>query len=93
MSKKSPPHEYYMVAVRRHYESVWRLVSKHATLEEAQAELDQRRAYTGSFNYDNADLRVMSRSEAKREFGQKWEYVPIGGVRKTVKATSDEDDV
>jgi len=48
---------------------------------EAQAELDKRRAYTGTFNYDNAELRVISRSEAKKEFGKDWEYTPIGGNR------------
>jgi len=93
MSKKSPLTEYYVVAVRRHYETIWRIISKHATIEEAQAELNQRRAYTGSFNYDNADLRVLSRSEAKKEFGAKWEYVPIGGVRKAVKAPANDDDI
>ena len=72
--------EYFCVAVRRNYEPVWRVVSKHATREEAQAELDSRRAYTGAFNYDNAELRVISRSEAKKEFGDSWEYHPIGGA-------------
>jgi hypothetical protein len=91
MAKKALT-EYYVVAVRRHYEDIWRLVSKHATREEAQAELDERRAYTGSFNYDNADLRVLSRSEAKAEFGPKWEYVPIGGVRKPTKAPVSDDE-
>jgi hypothetical protein len=82
MSKKSQIGEYYCVAVQRNYESVWRVVSRHDTREEAQAELDARRAYTGAFNYDNAELRVISRSEAKQEFGKDWEYTPIG-VAKT----------
>ena len=69
--------QYYCVCVRRHYEEVWRVVSRHKTSEEAQAELEQRRSYTGVFNYDNADLRVISRSQAKEEFGKKWEYMPI----------------
>ncbi|MCC7449407.1 MAG: hypothetical protein IT324_18455 [Anaerolineae bacterium] len=77
MSKKRIP-DYYCLAVRRNYESIWRVVSKHASREEAQAELDKRRAYTGVFNYDNAELRVLSRSEAKQEFGDNWEYTPIG---------------
>jgi hypothetical protein len=70
--------EYYCVAVHREYESVWRVVSKHSTREEAEAELEKRRGYTGAFNYDNAELRVLSRSEAKKEFGANWEYAPIG---------------
>jgi hypothetical protein len=70
--------EYFCVCVRRNYESVWRVVSKHATREEAEAELEKRRGYTGAFNYDNAELRVLSRSEAKKEFGADWEYKPIG---------------
>jgi len=70
--------DYYCVAVKRDYESMWRVVSKHATREEAQAELDTRRAFTGVFNYDNAELRVLSRSDAKKEFGESWEYHPIG---------------
>lgn len=78
MTKKGQVAEYYCVAVRRHYEPLWRFVSKHATHEEAQTELEQRRGYTGAFNYDNADLRVISRSEAKKEFGASWEYTPIG---------------
>jgi hypothetical protein len=70
--------EYYCVGVRRDYEPVWRMVSKHATQGEAQAQLDKMRAYTGIFNYDNADLRILSRVEAKVEFGAQWEYKPIG---------------
>ena len=77
MSKRTVA-QYFCVGVRRNYESVWRLVSKHATLEEAQADVEEKRAYTGVFNYNNAELRVLSRSEAKEEFGPKWEYEPIG---------------
>jgi len=75
---RKPKAEYFCVAVKRDYESMWRVVSKHATREEAQAELDSRRAFTGVFNYDNAELRVLSRTEAKKEFGDTWEYHPIG---------------
>jgi hypothetical protein len=79
MSKKKQKNgEYYCVAVRRNYESIWRVVSKHGTRDEAQDELNKRRGYTGIFNYDNAELRVLSRSEAKAEFGADWEYKPIG---------------
>jgi hypothetical protein len=84
MAKKSQQQaEYYCVAVRRNYESVWRIISKHDSLEDAQRELTERRAYTGSFNYDNAELRVISRSEGKKEFGKDWEYTPIGGSKTT----------
>jgi len=82
MTKKSKV-EYYCVAVRRNYEEVWRIVSKHDTQEEAQAELEKRRSYTGAFNYDNAELRVISRDEAKSEFGKNWEYKPIGSTKAT----------
>lgn len=82
MAKKSEKvSEYFCVAVRRNYESIWRLVTQHPTREEAQAELDKRRAYTGSFNYDNAELRVISRAEGKKEFGKDWEYAPIGAPK------------
>ncbi len=77
MSKK-PNSEYFCVAVRRNYEDIWRVVSKHNTSDEAQAELDKRRSYTGAFNYDNAELRILSRAQAKQEFGAGWEYTPIG---------------
>ena len=77
MSKKSSL-EYFCVCVKRDYEDTWRVVSKHNTQAEAQAELDKRRGYTGVFNYDNAELRVISRSQAKEEFGPRWEYKPIG---------------
>jgi len=80
MAKKTNA-QYYCVCVRRNYESVWRVVSKHATREEAQAELEKRRAFTGEFNYDNAELRVLSRAEAKAEFGENWEYKPIGASK------------
>jgi hypothetical protein len=79
MAKKQKQPEYYCVAVKRNYEELWRMVSKHDTREEAEAELESRRSYTGAFNYDNAELRVVSRSEARKEFGPDWEYAPIGG--------------
>ncbi len=75
---KTPNSEYFCVAVRRNYEEVWRVVSKHSTSDEAQTELEKRRGYTGAFNYDNAELRVLSRSQAKKEFGARWEYKTIG---------------
>lgn len=78
MKKQTASAEYYCVAVQRNYESVWRVISKHDTIEEAERELERRRGFTGSFNYDNATLRILSRSEAKREFGKSWEYQPIG---------------
>jgi hypothetical protein len=85
--------EYYCVGVRRHYEPIWRMVSKHATRDEAQVQLDKMRGFTGNFSYDNADLRILSRLEAKAEFGVQWEFKPIvyspsktrggsGGVKK-----------
>lgn len=80
MSKKAGP-EYYCVCVRRNYESIWRVISKHDTREQAEADADARRAYTGVFNYDNAELRVISRSEAKAEFGPRWEYRAIGTAK------------
>src|SRR5262249_24257679 len=70
--------EYFVVGVKRNYEKIWRFVSKHNTREEAEAEMAKRRGYTGAFNYDDAELRVVSRAEAKAEFGRKWEYKPIG---------------
>ncbi len=79
--------EYYCVAVRRNYEEIWRVVSQHKTREEAQALLDEKRAYVGVFNYNNAELRIVSRSEAKVEFGKSWEYVAIG-ARPTAKSTA-----
>lgn len=85
MSKKRVS-EYFCVCVRRNYESIWRAISKHDTREQAQAALDERRAYTGVFNYDNAELRVLSRTEAKAEFGADWEYKPIGEAKTKVSA-------
>lgn len=87
MSKKSTVTEYYVVAVQRNYETVWRVVSKHDTLEAAEAELEERRSYTGAFNYDNAQLRVLSRAEAKKEFGKDWEYAPIGAPKPKPKSS------
>jgi hypothetical protein len=78
LKKKAKTAEYFCVCVRRDYEKIWRAVSKHETREAAEAEATERRAYTGSFNYDNAELRVFSRAEAKEIFGEDWEYRPIG---------------
>jgi hypothetical protein len=83
VATKKQQADYYCVAVKRNYEDVWRLVSKHDTREDAEAEIEKLRGYTGAFNYDNAELRVISRAEGKKEFGKSWEYAPIGGVRKT----------
>lgn len=91
MTKKAQAREYYCVAVKRNYEEQWRFVSKHDTYEAAEAELNERRAYTGAFNYDNAELRIFSRTEARVEFGPKWEYAPIGGVQKTKTVRTTED--
>ena len=93
MTKKTAKLEYFVVAVRRNYETVWRFVSKHDTREQAEAELEERKSYTGAFNYDNAELRVISRSEARKEFGADWEFTPIGGnkekpTRRVSAATS-----
>jgi hypothetical protein len=77
MSKKSNS-EYFCVAVRRNDEDIWCVVSKHNTQAETQAELEKRRDYTGAFNYDNAELQVLSHSQAKQEFGAHREYKPIG---------------
>jgi hypothetical protein len=87
MSKKSSP-EYFCVGVKRNYEDTWRIISKHDTQAEAQAEIDKRRAYTGVFNYDNAEFRVISRTKAKEEFGPRWEYKPIGTKDETKAAKS-----
>jgi hypothetical protein len=84
--------EYYCVCVRRNYEEIWRFVSKHDTKADAQAELDKRRSYTGVFNYDNAELRVVSRSEAKKEFGSRWEYKTIGEAKAAKQSTSQKED-
>jgi hypothetical protein len=78
VSKARNSREYYCVCVRRNYEKVFRCVSKHDTREEAQEEIERRRSFSGSFNYDNAELWIMSRTEAKKEFGKDWEFKPIG---------------
>ena len=86
--------DYYCVWVRRNYETVWRAVSKHDNREQAEAELERRRSFTGAFNYDNAELRILSRNEARKEFGKEWDYKPIGSTRKPVMARTaivDED--
>lgn len=70
--------EYFCVCVRRNYEKEFRFISKHDTREEAQAEIERRRSFTGPFNYDNAELWIVSRTEAKKEFGKDWEFKPIG---------------
>lgn len=92
MATKKQQADYYCVAVKRNYEDVWRLVSKHNTREEAEAEIEKLRGYTGAFNYDNAELRVVSRAEGKKEFGKSWEYTPIGGVRKPKPARVREEE-
>ncbi len=78
MATKSDDAQYYCLAVRRNYEDVWRVIGKYDTRDQAEAALEEKRAYTGAFNYDNAELRVISRAEGKKEFGSSWEYHPIG---------------
>ncbi len=87
MSKKNPTN-YFCIGVRRDYEDIWRMVSKHATRDEAEIELEKRRGYTGAFNYDNAELKIFSRAEGKAEFGEAWEYKPIGTPEKPPAKTS-----
>lgn len=69
-----PPPDEYFVMVQRNYETIKRVVSAHPTREEAIAERDKRRAYTGSFNYNNAELTVISLAEAKKIFGEDWQF-------------------
>lgn len=105
-SKREPQQEYFCVMVKRNYEDVWRVVGKYETREEAEEAVQVKRAYTGVFNYDNAELQVISRTEGKKKFGANWEYTPIGekptlhptaakskkSTRATrSKVTSDED--
>jgi hypothetical protein len=88
---RSAKAEYFCLFVRRHYEEVWRAVSKHDSREAAERELENRRSFTGPFNYDNADLRVLSRTEARKEFGKGWDFKPIGNPRKVTKSIDDID--
>ena len=77
MKKQTEPQHYYL-AVHRNYEDVWRVIGQFDTAEQAQTVLDEKRAYTGSFNYDNAELKVLTDVEAKKQFGADWTYHPIG---------------
>ncbi|MBX3064547.1 MAG: hypothetical protein U0528_17280 [Anaerolineae bacterium] len=77
-SKRESQQDYFCIMVKRNYEDVWRVVGKYDTREEAEQALQEKRAYTGVFNYDNADLQVISRAEGKKRFGANWEYHPIG---------------
>jgi hypothetical protein len=94
--KQAEP-EYFCLAVRREYEAVWRVIGKYETQEQAETALEEKRAYQGSFNYDNAELKVLSRAEAKKQFGATWEYTPIGSKPGTApvkpkRATKTDDD-
>jgi hypothetical protein len=89
--------EYFCLAVRREYETVWRVIGKYETPEQAETALNEKRAYEGSFNYNNAELKVMSRTEAKQQFGATWEYHPIGTkpgtpVAKPKRVSKNDDD-
>lgn len=77
MKKAVEPHSYYL-AVKRNYEDVWRVIGKYDSQDQAQTVLDEKRAYSGSFNYDNAELKVLSDAEAKKLFGSEWVYHKIG---------------
>ena len=77
MKKTTEPQHYY-VAVKRNYEDVWRVIGKYDTLEQAEVVIAEKRAYVGSFNYDNAELKVLSYADAKKQFGAEWVYHPIG---------------
>jgi len=78
--------EHFYVAVKRNYEDVWRVVSEFTTRQEAEDHMAERRSWTGAFNYDNAELRVLSTGEAKAEFGATWVYKPIGSKAAVAEA-------
>ncbi len=78
MKKSTTAPQHFYLAVKRNYEDVWRVIGRYDTREEAQTLLDEKRAYVGSFNYDNAELKILSDAEAKKQFGAEWVYHPIG---------------
>jgi hypothetical protein len=84
MPKQNP--ERFYVAVKRNYEDIWRMVSEFTTRQEAEDHMAERRSWTGAFNYDNAELRVISTGEAKAEFGANWVYKPIGSKAAVAEA-------
>jgi hypothetical protein len=91
MAKQAP--EYFYVAVKRNYEAIWRFVSEFPTRQDAENHMAERRSWTGAFNYDNAELRVISTSEAKAEFGATWQYRPIGSKGSASAAAARERKV
>jgi hypothetical protein len=82
--------ERFYLAVKRNYEDIWRLVSEFTTRQEAEDQMTERRGWTGAFNYDNAELRVISTGEAKAEFGSDWHYKPLGSKAPAPATTTRE---
>jgi hypothetical protein len=77
MKKAIEPKHFYL-AVKRNYENVWRVIGEYDTQEQAETVLAEKRAYVGSFNYDNAELKVLTDVEARKQFGSDWVYHKIG---------------
>lgn len=63
--------EYYCVLMRRPRDRHWLAIHKFETRNQAELTVSQM---AHKPLYRNGELRVISRTEAKQEFGKGWEY-------------------
>jgi hypothetical protein len=73
----NPTQEYFSVLLRQSERS-WVVLCYCPTRQ--QAEMIQNGMITKCSNYDAQNLRVLSRSEAKHEFGLEWEHFFMVGI-------------
>src|SRR4051812_46572664 len=72
MNTDTVNNEYY-IFIRRNYEAAWHIASQHTSQQKAEAALAKMRNFSGLVNFHNAQMLMLSRSEAQREFGSDWE--------------------
>jgi hypothetical protein len=72
MNTETMNSEYY-IFIRRNYEASWHVASRHTSQQKAEAALQKMRKFTGIVNFTNAQLLMLSHTEAEREFGTEWE--------------------
>ncbi len=76
MNNNTSNSEYY-IFIRRNFEATWYIASKHTSHQKAEAALAKMRSFSGMLSFSNAQLLLLSRSEAQQEFGTDWEEIFI----------------
>jgi hypothetical protein len=68
-----PMNSEFFIFIRRNHEAAWHVASRHTSQQKAEAILTKMRSFSGMVNFHNAQMLLLSHSEAQREFGSDWE--------------------